>query len=352
MNTSQQIVLAARPHGHVNSADFRHEEAPVPPVEEGGIEIESLLISIDPAIRGWLDDRPSYLPPVAIGAPIRALGIARVTASRNDEFPPGTIVRGFVGWQQRQVIATPAGTWQKLDPAQDVPLEHHLGILGMTGLTAWAGVNDILQPQLGHTVLVSGASGAVGTVAVQLAKHAGAYVIGIAGGAEKCAMVTSLGADAVIDRKDRDWPTQLKRAAPNGIDRLFENAGGPMFESAINLLNDHARIALCGLIDGYNLEQRPAGPSNFGMLLTKRVLTQGFIVLDYMDRANEVEAYLANLIASGQMRAVQTVLSSLDQLPDAFIESFTNGHPGKLIVDLQGKTASERSMTESAANQK
>lgn len=352
MNTSQQIVLAARPHGLVTSADFRREEAPVPPVEEGGIEIESLLISIDPAIRGWLDDRPSYLPPVAIGAPVRALGIARVTTSRNNDFLAGSIVRGFVGWQVRQVIATPDGTWQKLEPTQGVPLEHHLGILGMTGLTAWAGVNDILQPQPGHTVLVSGASGAVGTVAVQLAKLAGAHVIGIAGGAEKCAVVTSLGADAVIDRKDSDWHTQLKRAAPNGIDRLFENSGGPMFESAITLLNDHARIALCGLIDGYNLEQRPAGPSNFGMLLTKRILTQGFIVLDYMGRAKEVETYLANLIASGQLRSVHTVLPGLDQLPDAFIESFINGHPGKLIVDLQGRTAAERPKTESAANQK
>lgn len=340
MPTNQQIVLAARPRGHVTSDDFRREEVQVPLLEDGGIEIETLLISIDPAIRGWLDDRPSYLPPVAIGAPVRAFGLARVTDSRNRDFPVGATVRGLVGWQQHQVIAHPGAGWQRIDPAAGVPLEHYLGVLGMTGLTAWAGVSDILRPEPGHTVLVSGASGAVGTVAVQLAKLAGARVIGIAGGPDKCAMVTSLGADAAIDRKDPDWPADLKRAAPEGIDCLFENSGGPMFEAAINLLNDHARIALCGLIDGYNLAERPAGPSNFGMLLTKRILTQGFIVLDYMDRAEEVEAYLADLIASGDLTAVQTVVHGLDRLPQAFVDSFGSGHSGKLIVDLRGTTSS------------
>ncbi|MFD4327837.1 NADP-dependent oxidoreductase [Nocardioides sp. NPDC058538] len=336
MTSSQQIVLATRPHGHVKNTDFRHEETPVPPVETGGIEIETLQISIDPAIRGWLDDRPSYLPPVAIGAPVRAFGIARVTASRNGDFPEGTLVRGLVGWQQRQVIAAPDANWQKIQPATGVPLEYHLGILGMTGLTAWAGINDILRPQPGQTVLVSGASGAVGSVAVQLAKVAGARVIGIAGGAEKSDMVTSLGADAVIDRKDPHWRALLRRAVPDGIDRLFENSGGPMFEAAIDLLNDHARIALCGLIDGYNLPERPAGPSNFGMLLTKRVTTQGFIVLDYMDRATAVEADLAKLITTGKLAAVQTVLPGFGQLPGAFIDTFSNSRPGKVIVDIQG----------------
>ncbi|NYI80721.1 NADP-dependent oxidoreductase [Nocardioides panzhihuensis] len=335
MTSTQQIVLAARPYGHVKNADFRCEEALVPPVETGGIEIETLQISIDPAIRGWLDDRPSYLPPVAIGEPVRAFGIARVTASRSDDFPEGTIVRGLVGWRQRQVIAAPDANWQKIEPAPGVPLEYYLGILGVTGLTAWVGINDILQPQPGQTVLVSGASGAVGSVAVQLAKLADARVIGIAGGPAKSAMVKGLGADAAIDRKDPDWRAHLRRAAPDGIDGLFENSGGPMFEAAIDLLNDHARIALCGLIDGYNLPERPAGPRNFGMLLTKRVTTQGFIVLDYMDRATAVEADLTKLITSGKLAAVQTVLPGFGQLPTAFIDSFSNGHPGKVIVDIR-----------------
>ncbi|MHA4850132.1 NADP-dependent oxidoreductase [Rhodococcus sp. MSC1_016] len=334
MNSSQQIVLAQRPHGHVSVEDFRVEDVVLPELEAGDVALETLFISIDPAIRGWLDDRPSYLPPVAIGEPVRAFGLARVTASRNSNFTVGDIVRGFVGWQRRQIISSPGTDWDRITPREDVPLEHYLGILGMTGLTAWAGVCDILRPEPGHTVLISGASGAVGSVAVQLAKQAGAHVVGIAGGAEKCSMVARLGAAAVIDRKAPDWKGQLEAATPDGIDRLFENSGGPMFDASITRLNNHAHIALCGLIDGYNLTERPAGPSNFGQLLTKRVLTQGFIVLDYMDRAAEVEATLGEVISSGQLEAVQSVLPGFEQLPAAFVDSFSNGQPGKIIIDL------------------
>ncbi|EME19167.1 NADP-dependent oxidoreductase [Rhodococcus triatomae BKS 15-14] len=310
------------------------EEVVLPELEAGDVALETLFISIDPAIRGWLDDRPSYLPPVAIGAPVRAFGLARVTASRNSNFAEGDIVRGLIGWQQRQIVNSPSTDWDRIAQREDVPLEHYLGILGMTGLTAWAGVCDILRPEPGQTVLISGASGAVGSVAVQLAKQAGAQVVGIAGGAEKCSMVTRLGADAVVDRKATDWKDQLKVATPNGVDRLFENSGGPMFEASIARLNNHAHIALCGLIDGYNLTERPAGPSSFGQLLAKRILTQGFIVLDYMDRAAEVEAALAKLISSGQLEPLQSVLRGFEQLPAAFVDSFTHGQPGKLIIDL------------------
>lgn len=332
--SSQQIVLAQRPNGHVILEDFRLEDVLLPNLEVGGIEIETLFISIDPAIRGWLDDRPSYLPPVALGAPVRALGLARVTASFNINFAVGDIVRGFVGWQRRQILSSPGREWDRLTPREGIPLEHYLGVLGMTGLTAWAGVCDILRPTPGHTVLISGASGAVGSVAVQLAKRSGARVVGIAGGAEKCAMVARLGADAIVDRRASDWEGQLKAATPDGIDRVFENSGGPMFEATISRLNNHAHIALCGLIDGYNLTERPSGPANFGQLLTKRILTQGFVVLDYMDRATEVEAKLGALISSGQLSAVQSVLPGFEQLPGAFVDSFSNGQPGKIIIDL------------------
>lgn len=332
--SSQQIVLAQRPHGHVSAKDFRLEDVVLPELEAGGIEIETLFISVDPAIRGWLDDRPSYLPPVALGAPVRALGLARVTASLNTNFAVGEIVRGFVGWQRRQIVSSPGGQWDRLAPREGISLEHYLGVLGMTGLTAWAGVCDILHPTPGHTVLISGASGAVGSVAVQLAKRSGARVVGIAGGAEKCAMVARLGADAVVDRKAPNWEGQLEAATPDGIDRVFENSGGPMFDATISRLNNHAHIALCGLIDGYNLPERPSGPANFGQLLTKRILVQGFVVLDYMDRAAEVEALLGALLGSGQVEAVQSVLPGFEQLPAAFVDSFSNGRPGKIVIDL------------------
>ncbi|MFD6062366.1 NADP-dependent oxidoreductase [Rhodococcus wratislaviensis] len=334
MKSSQQIVLAQRPRGHVSVEDFRVEDVALPGLKAGEVALETLFISIDPAIRGWLDDRPSYLPPVALGEPVRAFGLARVTASRNSNFTVGDIVRGFVGWQRHQVVSSPGTDWDPIALREDVPLEHYLGVLGMTGLTAWAGVCDILRPAPGHTVLVSGASGAVGSVAVQLAKQTGAQVVGVAGGAEKCAMVARLGADAIVDRKAPDWKNQLEAATPNGIDRLFENSGGPMFDASIARLNNHAHIALCGLIDGYSLTERPSGPDNFGQLLTKRILTQGFVVLDYMDRAAEVEATLGELLSSGQLEAVQSVLPGFEQLPAAFVDSFSNGQPGKIIIDL------------------
>jgi len=243
-------------------------------------------------------------------------------------------VRGFVGWQERFVVAAPGSDWERIPGNSDVPLQRWLGILGMTGLTAWAGIRDILKPQAGETVLVSGASGAVGSVAVQLAKHAGARVVGIAGGPEKCRMlVEDLGADGVVDRKAKNWAEQLVEATPKGIDQVFENSGGPMFEATIDRLNNHARIALCGLIDGYNLDQRPAGPRNFGLLLSKRTLVQGFIVLDYFDRAAEAQLELSRLLREGTLKEIDTVVRGFHELPHAFIRSFDSGAPGKLVVE-------------------
>ncbi|WP_135451724.1 NADP-dependent oxidoreductase [Mycobacterium sp. DL99] len=334
MTKTLQYVLARRPKGPVTEGDFRLVETVLPVLEEGGVEFETLFVSIDPAIRGWLDDRPSYLPPVQIGAPVRALGIARVVSTRHSGFLPGDLVRGFVGWQERFVVTAPGSDWERIPENSDVPLQRWLGILGMTGLTAWAGMRDILKPQAGQTVLVSGASGAVGSVAVQLAKHAGARVVGIAGGPEKCRMlVEDLGADDVVDRKAKNWAEQLVEATPQGIDQVFENSGGPMFEATIDRLNNYARIALCGLIDGYNLDQRPAGPRNFGLLLSKRTLVQGFIVLDYFDRAAEAQRELSGLLREGTLKEIDTVVRGFHELPHAFIRSFDSGAPGKLVVE-------------------
>jgi len=334
MTKTLQYVLARRPKGAAAETDFRLVEAALPNLEDGDVEFETLLVSIDPAIRGWLDDRPSYLPPVQIGAPVRALGIARVVATRHKRFSPGDLVRGFVGWRERFVVTAPGSDWERIPEDRDVPLQRWLGILGMTGLTAWAGIRDILKPEAGQTVLVSGASGAVGSVAAQLAKHAAARVVGIAGGAEKCRMlVEDLGVDAAVDRKAENWPEQLFEATPQGIDRVFENSGGPMFEATIDRLNGHARIALCGLIDGYNRGQRPAGPQNFGLLLSKRTLLQGFIVLDYFGRAAEAQRELAGLLRDGALKEIDTVVHGFHELPLAFIRSFDSGTAGKLIVE-------------------
>ncbi|SCF91801.1 hypothetical protein GA0115260_104287 [Streptomyces sp. MnatMP-M27] len=256
--------------------------------------------------------------------------------SRNPAFCVGDIVRGFTGWQERHVVPSPGAEWDRITPKPGVPLETWLGALGMTGLTAWIGVYDILRPSASDPVLVTAAGGAVGSLAAQLAKRAGARVIGTAGGAEKCDLLTTrLGLDAAVDRRADDWRDHLAAPAPAGIDRVFENAGGPVFDATIALLNDHARIALCGLIDGYNLPHRPPGPSNFGMLLTKRVTTQGFIVLDHMNRAHEAEEHLASLIRDKEIDPVQTVVPGFEHLPRTFVQTFTHSrHPGKLVVDV------------------
>lgn len=333
MTMTQQYVLARRPHGPVSAEDFQLTETVLPDLEDGDVEFETLFVSIDPAIRGWLDDRPSYMPPVQIGAPVRALGLARVASSRHQGFIPGDLVRGFVGWQQRFVVHAPGSDWERIPANAQVPLQRWLGILGMTGLTAWAGVRDILKPEAGQTVLVSGASGAVGSVAVQLAKHAGARVVGIAGGPQKCRLVVErFGADAAVDRKAGNWGEQLIAATPQGVDRVFENSGGPVFEATIDRLNNHARIALCGLIDGYNSAERPAGPKNFGSLLTKRTVVQGFIVLDYADRAAQAWEDLTALLRAGTLTEIDTVVHGFHELPRTFIRSFDSAAAGKLVV--------------------
>jgi hypothetical protein len=333
MTMSRRFVLVKRPSGAVVRDDFRLEHVAIGRVADGGIELQTLFISIDPAIRGWLDDRPSYLPPVELGAPVRSLGLARVTKSRNALFGVGEIVRGFVGWQERLIVNSPGDQWQKVDAGNGVPLELHLGVLGMTGLTAWAGVDDILKPSAADTVLVTAAAGAVGSVAVQLAKATGARVIGVVGGERKCELVTStLGADAAVDRRAPDWEQQLVSLTPNGIDCVFENVGGPLLEMAISRLNNRGRIALCGLIAGYNLAERPGGPMNFGMLLTKRILTQGFNALDYTHRAARIEDDLHDRITRGALTPVQTVTAGFAELPSVFASSFAGDHVGKLLV--------------------
>lgn len=332
MTSSRRFVLTRRPHGQVQVDDFAldvvEETSPGP----GAMLLRTLWISLDPAIRGWLDDRPSYLPPVAIGEPVRALGLAEVVESRLDGFTPGQVVRGFVGWQEQLVVDDPTG-WEIVDEIPGVSLSQRLGLFGMTGLAAWVGMMDIARPRRGDTVVVSGAAGAVGSVASQLAKAAGARVVGMAGGPEKGQMlVDRLGLDAVVDYRADDWLDQLAVATPDGIDVDFENVGGPVMEAVIDRLNDHARIALCGLIDGYNMESRPAGPRNFGLLLTKRIQMQGLIAVDHFARANEIESQLMRLVNSGDLVPLETIVDDFALLPETFVSSFGGGHVGKLVV--------------------
>lgn len=332
---AMQYILTRRVGGRPHEEDFQLATARRVEPRAGEVELETLYVSIDPVIRLWLTLKSTGLPPVDVGAPVRSFGLARVVASRHDDFAPGDIVRGLTGWRQR-FVTSPNSWWEKLTPHPDIALEHYLGVLGMTGLTAWVGVQDVLEPKPGQTVLVSGASGAVGSVAVQLAKRSGARVIGIAGGPEKCALLTNeLGVDVAVDRFASTRYDQLLAAAPDGIDAVFDNTGGPLFDASIALLNDHARIVLCGLISGFDHPKGPPPPANFGLLLTKRAGLHGIYARDHLHRSTEIEQEMLALVRSGTIKPVQSVHRGFDRLPQLLLKSIDDGPPGKMIVDVR-----------------
>lgn len=331
---TMQFVLTRRPSGQPRETDFQLATMRQGELRAGEVELQTLYISIDPIVRLWLTRKSTGLPPVDVGAPVRAFGLARVLGSRHDDFEPGDIVRGLTGWRQRPVIS-PDSWWDKLTPDPSIGLEHYLGVLGVPGLTAWVGIQDVLEPKAGQTILVSGASGGVGSVAVQLAKRSGARVIGIAGGPEKCALLTSeLGVDVAVDRFAPERYDQLLAAAPDGIDGVFECTGGPLFDASIALLNDHARIALCGLISGLNHPKGPPPPANFGLLLTKRASMRGVYARDHAHRAAELEQEMLALVRSGALKPVQSVHRGFERLPRLLLRSIDDRPPGKMIADI------------------
>lgn len=333
--TNRRFLLRERPQERVSADNFDLVTEPVPEIGEGEALIRTEFISIDPTNRAWLGERPTYLPPVAIGEVVRAAGIGRVVASNNPAYEEGKLYQGFTGWQEWLVASDEA----PLLPVTEVPgvesASAYLGILGMTGLTAWVGIRDITKPSEGETVVVSAAAGAVGSVAGQLAKADGARVVGISGGAEKCALLTDrLGFDAAVDYKAGDWHDQLIAATPDGIDVDFENVGGEIMDAVFARINIRARIALCGLISGYNEKDPPPGPRSFGNLLIKRARLQGFIVLDHFGQAQEAAADIGELLAAGKIEGLETVVEGFDNLPDALNMLFDGANTGKLSVKI------------------
>lgn len=331
---NRRFLLAERPTGPVDENTYDLVSEPAPEIGEGEALVRVKWISIDPTNRTWIGETPTYLPPVAIGEVMRGLGLGEVVASNNENFPVGALVNGITGWQDYTVISDenplmviPDGV--EADPAQ------LLGMMGMTGCTAYFGMLEIGEPKEGETVVVSAAAGAVGTVAGQLAKMKGARVVGIAGGPEKCAWLTDeLGFDAAVDYKADDWQKQLAAATPDGIDVDFENVGGEIMEAVFARLNIRARVVLCGLISGYNEEEPPAGPRSFGNLLINRVKLQGFIILDYYPRFGEAIRDLSQWAAEGKLRSEETVVEGFEELPNALNMLFAGENKGKLVVRI------------------
>jgi NADPH-dependent curcumin reductase CurA len=330
------FVLQERPTARIDHRTFDLVEKEIPEIGDGEALVRTRWISLDPTNRAWIGETPTYLPPVAIGEVMRAGGLGEVVASNSPDYQVGQLVQGLTGWQD-YVVVSPSAPMIAVPEIPGVSPSSFLGALGMTGLTAYVGMFDIGKAKPGETVVVSAAAGAVGSVAGQLGKIQGARVVGIAGGPEKCALLTDeLGFDAAVDYKAPDWHDQLKAATPDGIDVDFENVGGEIMETVFGRLNVGARVALCGLISGYNDDPAAAaaGPRNFGNLLIRRVHLEGFIVLDHFGRAGEIVPQLAAWMAEGKLKAQETIVEGFEQLPVAINMLFDGANTGKLVVKI------------------
>jgi hypothetical protein len=334
-DVNAQWRLAARPVGLPKPSDWELVEEPAPEAGDGEFRVELEYLSLDPAMRGWMNAGRSYVPPVEIGEVMRAGGIGRVIDSRHPEFAVGERVSGVFG-VQRYAVSDGRGA-RRIDTSL-APVPVHLGALGMTGLTAYFGLLDIGRPEPGQTVVVSGAAGAVGSVAGQIARIKGCRTVGIAGGPEKCAwLVDELGFDAAIDYKRGELRADLRRHAPDGVDVYFDNVGGKTLDEVLGRLARGARVVICGAISGYNAEKPPPGPANYMQLLVQRASMAGFLVFDYADRYDEAVAELAKWLGEGRLHSREDVVrGSLDDFPEVFLRLFRGENVGKLILQLDG----------------
>jgi NADPH-dependent curcumin reductase CurA len=333
MTTNTCVRLARRPAGPVKPDDFRISSEAVPEPGEGQFLVRISMISLDPAMRGWLDDRPSYLPPVPIDDVMRAGAVGEVVASRNRRFPEGTMVSGTFGVQE-YAVSDGAGV-TKVDPALGTA-SMYLGVLGITGLTAYFGLFDHGRPRAGDTVVVSAAAGGVGSIVGQLAGISGCRTVGIAGGPRKCAYLTdTLGFDAAIDYQAGSIRQALHAATPDGIDVYFDNVGGTILNAALTTLAMHARVVVCGAISQYNADEAVPGPSNYMALLVRRATMGGFLVFDHAAEYGAARRRLARWVADGRIIAPETIVAGgVADFHAVFMQLFTGDKIGKLVLDI------------------
>jgi len=325
----RSVVLKRRPHGEPVPTDFEIREDAIPNAGPGEVVTRTLWLSIDPYMRGRLREEQTYAVAIQIGEVMTGESVGEVVASSHPAFVPGDIVVGSRGWQTHSV--TQGDRLVKISKGA-VPLSAYLGVLGMPGATAYAGVTEICKPKPGETFVVAAASGAVGSVAGQIAKRAGARVVGIAGGSEKCRWVQdSLGFDDCVDHRAMDLRRELLAACPNGIDCYFENVGGAVQAAVFEQLNAFARVAMCGMVSQYNEQTTPPGP-NLGFVVGKRILMQGFIVSDRPARMTEWRAMAEPLVADGSLVHREDVIDGLENAPDALTGILSGRNFGKLLV--------------------
>ena len=335
MNTNRQWTLAKRPFGMVGPDNFEYRETPIPTPGDGEVLVRNLYLSFDPTQRGWMEDRESYMPPVQLGEPMRAGSVGQVVESNHPDFAVGELVQTLGNWQDFVVVSPSQGMvgLTKLPPGVNPDLM--LSVLGTTGLTAYWGLLDLGAPQDGETVLVSGAAGATGSVAGQIARIKGCRVVGIAGGPEKCAWLTDEARfDGAIDYKSEDVDARIADLCPNRVDVFFDNVGGGILEAALNHINLRARVVLCGGISSYNATEPVPGPANLMNLVINRARMEGFIIIDYFDRMAQAVTDLMGWIESGQLVFQNDVQEGFENIPQTLTRLFTGQNRGKQLLKI------------------
>ena len=327
--TSREIRLAARPRGTPAPSDFELAEVEIADPGDGEILVRNAYVSVDPYMRGRMNDAKSYVQPFAVGEPMRGGAVGQVITSRNDRWREGAWVQHDLGWREAAVLD--GRGVRAVDPAL-APISTALGVLGMTGFTAYVGIDDVGSVGEGDTVFVSGAAGAVGSVAAQLARVRGARAIGSAGTPEKVAWLDELGLDGTFDYRETETRQALRQLAPEGLDVYFDNVGGETLEAAIGAMRLRGRIVACGSISRYNATEALPGPRNLFMVVTKRLRMEGFIVSDHADRFPAFLAEVAPLVAEGTIRHRETIVDGIERAPEAFIGMLEGANVGKMLV--------------------
>ena len=330
--TNRQVKLAARPVGLPKSNDWQFTEAAVTEPRDGEVLTRVLYISLDPAMRGWMNEGKSYIAPVAIGDVMRAGAVGKVVASKSPKFAAGDYVTGALGVQDYSTLDGAQLT--KVDPKL-APLPRFLNTLGMPGMTAYFGLLDVGAPKEGDTVVVSGAAGAVGATVGQIARIKGCRAVGIAGGADKCRyIVDELGFDAAVDYKSEDVRKMLRHRCPNGVNVYFDNVGGDILDIALAQLSRHARVVICGAISQYNNTTPIKGPTNYMSLLVNRARMEGMVVFDYASRYPEAVRDMAGWIASGKLKSREDIAEGLENFPQTLLKLFNGENFGKLVLKI------------------
>lgn len=330
MRTNTQVRLVRRPVGEPSRDDFEIASSPLSAPGPGQVLVKVLYVSLDPAMRGWMNEGRSYIEPVPLGEVMRALGAGRVVASGDPAFSVGDYVTGLTGVQEYALVEGHELT--KVDPDL-APLPAFLHVLGMTGMTAYFGLLKVGRPKEGETVVVSAAAGAVGSVVGQIAKLKGCRVVGIAGGRKKCDyLVQELGFDAAVDYKQGNLKSALRAACPDGVDVFFDNVGGDILDTVLTRLRLHARVVICGAISQYNNTEPVKGPSNYLSLLVNRARMEGMVVFDYRDRFAQAVAEMAGWMAAGKLRHREHIVHGLETFPERLLMLFRGENFGKLVL--------------------